>query len=132
MSDASGAFEVTLFSEVLGQSRELLDSGQPLVVTVDIRADDDALRLTAQRIEPLDRIVAQAAAGLKVVLGQADALAPFKSLLQGKSGGRGRVNVVVTLAEREVEIALPGGFSISPQVLAAVQRLPGVLAVQEI
>ena len=132
MSDATGTFEVTLFSEVLGQARELLDSGKPLVVTVDIRADDDALRLTAQRVEPLDKIVAQAAAGLKVVLGEASALTAFKNLLQSEKGGRGNVNVVVPLATSEVEIALPGGFRIGPQVLSAVQRLPGVLSVQEI
>ena len=132
MSDATGTFEVTLFSEVLAQVRDLLDSGKPLLVTVDIRADDDALRLTAQRIEPLDKVVAQAAAGLKVVLGEAAALAAFKSLLQGEAGGRGHVNVVVPLPTREVEIALPGGFRIGPQVLSAVQRLPGVLSVQEI
>jgi DNA polymerase III subunit alpha len=132
MSDATGTFEVTLFSEVLAQARELLESGKPLLVTVDIRADDDALRLTAQRIEQLDKIVANAAAGLKVVLGEAAALAAFKSLLQGEAGGRGHVNVVVPLPTREVEIALPGGFRIGPQVLSAVQRLPGVLSVQEI
>jgi DNA polymerase-3 subunit alpha len=132
MSDATGTFEVTLFSEVLAQARELLDSGKPLLVTVDIRADDDALRLTAQRIELLEKIVANAAAGLKVVLGEAGALAAFKSLLQGEAGGRGHVNVVVPLPTREVEIALPGGFRIGPQVLSAVQRLPGVLSVQEI
>ena len=132
MSDATGTFEVTLFSEVLAQARELLESGKPLLVTVDIRADDDALRLTAQRLEPLERVVAQAAAGLKVVLGEAGALGPFKNLLQSEAGGRGHVNVVVPLPTREVEIALPGGFRISPQVLSAVQRLPGVLSVQEI
>jgi DNA polymerase III subunit alpha len=132
MSDATGSFEITVFSEVLAQARELLDSGKPLLVTVDIRADNDALRLTAQRIEPLERIVAQAAAGLKVVLGEAGVLAAFKSLLQGEAGGRGHVNVVVPLPTREVEIALPGGFRIGPQVLSAVQRLPGVLSVQEI
>jgi DNA polymerase III subunit alpha len=101
-------------------------------VTVDIRADDDALRLTAQRVEPLEGIVAQAAAGLKVVLGETGALPAFKSLLQGEAGGRGHVNVVVSLPTSEVEIALPGGFRIGPQVLSAVQRLPGVLSVQEI
>ncbi|HEY1503002.1 MAG TPA: DNA polymerase III subunit alpha, partial [Stellaceae bacterium] len=132
MSDATGTFEVTLFSEVLAQARELLDSGKPLLVTVDIRADDDALRLTAQRVEPLEKIVAQAAAGLKVVLGEVAALAAFKSVLQSEAGGRGHVNVVVPLLTREVEIALPGGFRIGPQVLSAVQRLPGVLSVQEI
>ncbi len=132
MSDASGTFEVTLFSEVLAQSRQALDSGQPLLVSVDVRAEDDFLRLTAQRLEPLDRIVADAAAGLKVTLGDGAALGPFRTLLQGESGGRGRISVVVPLVSQEVEIELPGKFRVSPRMLASVQALPGVLAVQEI
>jgi DNA polymerase III subunit alpha len=132
MSDASGVFEVTLFSEVLAQSRQLLESGQPLLVTADIRAEEDSLRVTGQKIEPLDRLVAQAAAGMKVVLAETAALEPLKSLMQGEAGGRGRVSVVIPLSAQEVEIALPGGFRISPKVIASTQALPGILAVQEI
>ena len=132
MSDTSGVFEITIFAEVLAQSRQLLESGQPLLVTVDIRADDDTLRLTAQKIEPLDRIVAQAAAGMKVVLVEPAALEPFRNLLRGEAGGRGHVSVVVALERREVEIALPGGFKINPRLIAAAQALPGILTVQEI
>src|SRR5207244_12867121 len=58
LSDTSGVFEVTLFSEVLGQARALLESGQPLVVTLDVRREEESLRLTAQKIEPLDGVVA--------------------------------------------------------------------------
>jgi DNA polymerase-3 subunit alpha len=132
MSDSSGLFEVTVFSEVLAQSRQALDAGQPLLVTVDVRAEDDALRLTAQRIEPLDGMVATAAAGLRVFLGAANALAPFKSLIMREHGGRGRVTVVVPLPQREVEVALPGGFKVSPRVRAAVKSLPGVLDVHDV
>src|SRR5260370_39813105 len=71
MSDPSGLYEVTLFSEILGEARGLLDSGEPLVVTVDVRSEEESLRLTAQKIEPLDTVVAHAAAGLRVFLGQA-------------------------------------------------------------
>ncbi len=35
------AFEITVFSECLAQSRALLDSEQPLIVTVDVRREDD-------------------------------------------------------------------------------------------
>ncbi|HKT20921.1 MAG TPA: DNA polymerase III subunit alpha [Stellaceae bacterium] len=132
MSDASGIFEVTLFSEVLAQSRVLLESGQPLLVTADIRSEDDSFRITAQKLEPLDRIVAQAAAGMRIVLSESAALDAFKSLIQGEAGGRGRVSVVVPLPAQEVEIALPGGFKISPRIIALAQALPGVLAAQEI
>ncbi|HJT08391.1 MAG TPA: DNA polymerase III subunit alpha, partial [Stellaceae bacterium] len=134
MSDASGVFEVTLFSEVLGQSRALLEAGQPLMVTVDVRAEEDMLRLTGQRIEALDGVVAHAAAGLKVFLGEREALTPFRGLMQREAaGGRGRVTVVVPVApQREVEIALPGGFKVSPKVRAAVKSLPGILDVHDI
>ncbi len=133
MSDASGVFEVMMFSEVLGQTRALLDGGQPLLVTVDVRAEEETLRLTAQRAEPLDGVVAHAAAGLKVFLGEPDALSPLRGLMQREAGGRGRVTVVVPVPPaREVEILLPGGFKISPKVRAAVKSLPGILDVHDV
>ncbi|MCZ6744460.1 MAG: DNA polymerase III subunit alpha, partial [Alphaproteobacteria bacterium] len=46
MSDASGMYEVTVFAEVLAASRELLDSGAPVLVTVDARRDGDGVHLT--------------------------------------------------------------------------------------
>ena len=133
MSDASGVFEVMMFSEVLGQARALLEGGQPLLVTVDVRAEEESLRLTAQRAEPLDNVAAHAAAGLKVFLGEGDALSPLRGLMQREAGGRGRVTVVVPVPPaREVEILLPGGFKISPKVRAAVKSLPGILDVHDV
>ncbi|MBV8889944.1 MAG: DNA polymerase III subunit alpha [Alphaproteobacteria bacterium] len=132
MSDTSGLFEVTLFSEVLGQARALLDSGRPLVVTVDVRSEEDSLRLTAQKIEPLDDVVAHAAAGLRVFVGEPDALSGLKSLIGREAGGRGRVTVVLDLPSREVEIAIPGGFRVDPRFRAAVKSLPGIVDVHDI
>ncbi|MFL5267152.1 MAG: DNA polymerase III subunit alpha [Stellaceae bacterium] len=132
MSDPSGTFEVTLFSEILSQSRALLDSGQPLVVTVDVRSEEDSLRLTAQKIEPLDAVVAHAAAGLRVFVGEARALPSLKSVIARESGGRGRVTVILDLPAREVEIALPGGFRVGPATRAAVKSLPGIIDVHDI
>jgi DNA polymerase-3 subunit alpha len=132
MSDATGVFEVTLFSELLSQSRQFLDAGQKLLVTVDVVAEEETLRLTAQRIEPLDNVVAHAAAGLKVFLERVDALLPLQSLMRRETGGRGRVSIVVAAPGREIEIALPGGFRISPNVRAAVKSLPGIRDVHDI
>ena len=133
MSDASGFFEVTLFSEVLAQSRSLLEAGQALMVTADARAEEESVRLTAQKIEALDGVVAQAAAGLKVFVSERDAVPPLKGLISRESGGKGRVTVVVPLPPaREVEITLPGGFRISPRVRAAVKSLPGILEVMDV
>jgi DNA polymerase III subunit alpha len=132
MSDPSGTFEVTLFSEILREARVLLDSGQPLVVTVDVRSEEESLRLTAQKIEPLDTVVALAAAGLRVFVGEARALPSLKSVIAREAGGRGRVTVVLDLPAREVEIAIPGGFKVGPQTRAAVKSLPGIIDVHDI
>src|SRR5271169_3345528 len=99
MSDPSGIYEVTLFSETLSASRALLDAGEPLVVTVDVRSEEESLRLTVQKIEPLDTVVAHAAAGLRVFLGEERALSTLKNLMgREAAGGRGRVSVVLDLA----------------------------------
>jgi DNA polymerase-3 subunit alpha len=132
MSDASGTYEVTLFSEMLREARGLLDSGQPLVVTVDVRSEEENLRLTVQKIEPLDAVVAGAAAGLRVFVGEARALSNLKSVIAREAGGRGRITVVLDLPTREVEIAIPGGFKVGPQTRAAVKSLPGIVDVHDI
>ena len=133
LTDTSGVFEITVFSDVLGQSRELLDSGQPLIVTVDVRSEEQSFRLTAQKIEPLDNVVAHAAAGLKVFVGAEEALTRLKGLFQREAvGGRGRITVVLDLPESEVEVALPGGFRVDPRIRAAVKSLPGIVDVHDI
>jgi DNA polymerase-3 subunit alpha len=133
MSDASGLYEVMLFAETLGQARALLDSGAPLLVTVDVRAEEENLRLTASRVEPLDGAVAHAAAGLKVFLAQETALKGLKGIIARDGVGKGRVTVIVPLdPAREVEIALPGGYRIGPGIRAAVKSLPGVLEVHDV
>ncbi|MGE5269004.1 MAG: DNA polymerase III subunit alpha [Thiohalocapsa sp.] len=132
LSDATGVFEITVFSEVLSQTRGLLEGGQPLIVTVDVRREEESLRLTAQRIEPLDAVVAQAAAGLRVFVGAAEALPRLKSLIAREAGGRGRVTLVLDLPGREIELALPGGFRVDPRIRAAVKSLPGIVDVHDI
>ncbi|HVH81721.1 MAG TPA: DNA polymerase III subunit alpha, partial [Stellaceae bacterium] len=133
LSDTSGVFEVTMFSDVLSASRDMLDGGQPLIVTIDVRNEEQSLRLTAQKIEPLDSVVAHAAAGLKVFVGAEEALVRLKGLFQREAvGGRGRISVVLDLPSSEVEITLPGGFRVDPRIRAAVKSLPGIVDVHDI
>src|SRR5256885_14657895 len=129
LSDTSGALEVTMFSEALAQARGLLEGGQPLIVTVDVRREDESLRLTVQKIEPLDTIVAQAAAGLRIFVAEAEALPRLKSVISREAGGRGRVTVVLDLPSRAVELALPRGLRGAPRIRAALKYLSWVILV---
>ncbi len=136
LSDTSGMFEIIVFSELLAGARDLLDSGQPLLVTVslDSRDNGEAPRLTAQEIAPLDQAVAQAGTDLKLFLSDPAPLDSLKAVLRREAvaGGRGRVALVLGLdGGQEVEMELPGGYRLSAQVRQAIKAIPGVV-VQEI
>jgi DNA polymerase-3 subunit alpha len=133
MSDAQGAYEVTFFSEVLARAGELLAEGQALVVTADARVDGETLRLTAQEVEPLEKAAAGIAGGLKLWLEQTAAVPHIRALLEREGRGKGRVVLVpMTGPGQEVEIALAGGFNVSPRLMQAMKVLPGVAEVQEL
>ncbi|HWK47867.1 MAG TPA: DNA polymerase III subunit alpha [Stellaceae bacterium] len=136
MSDLTGMFEVTLFSEILNQSRGLLDSGVPVVVTVDIRPEDESLRLTALAIDSLDDLASLNAPGFKVFFETEAALPSLLSVLgrdQAPTNGRGgAMRLVVADDDREIEIALPGTYRIGAQMRAAMKAIPGVVEVHDL
>ena len=136
LSDTSGMFELTVFSEVLGTCAEVLEVGSSLFIKATAQFEGESLRLTALAVEPLDRVTARTAEGLRVTLQSTEPLAPLQRMLaaqgNGRNGAHGRVTVVSRLdALTEVEIDLPGRYAVSPAVLQAVQSIPGVVAVEE-
>ena len=118
-------FEVTLFSEMLSAGRaDCSIGGQPLVVTVDVRSEEESLRLTAQKIEPLD---ARRRAGRRRPAGLRRrgprALEP-EERDRSRSERPRRVTIVLDLPCREVEIAIPGGFKVDLEPAPRSSRSP--------
>ncbi len=133
LSDPAGSFEITCFSEVLARARELLVTGAALLVSADVRLEGEALRITAQDVTALDTAAAQAGTGLRVWLDETAAVEPIRALLTREGNGRGRVVLVGRLdREREAEVALPGGFAVSPRLVLGLRRLSGVLRVEDL
>ena len=138
-SDQSGAFELTVFSELLGSKRNLLEPAQAVLVTADGRLDGEQVKLTAQSVEKLDDAVANSAAGLRIVIADtAPSTAPQAALealrksLEGKRG-RGRVTLVVPMPdESQAEVTLPGSYSIAGGLRDTIGSLPGIALVEEI
>ena len=135
LSDAAGFCEVTLFSEVLARAREFIVGGAALLVTADIRLEGESLRITAQDIVPLEQAALEAGAGMRIWLKRTEAVPHIRSLLERERRGRGRVSLVPMLGDggsgAEVEVALPGGFAITPQLRQALKMVPGVERVDE-
>jgi DNA polymerase-3 subunit alpha len=132
LSDASGSFEVTVFSEVLSRARAVLASGASLLVTADIHAEGETVRITAQDIALLDQAVAEAGQGMRVWLQQTEAVDHIRTILTREAGGRGRVVLVPQIdATQDVEITLPGCFNVTPRLAQALLQIPGVGRVEE-
>ena len=131
-SDQSGAFELTVFSELLGSKRNLLEAGQAILVSADGRLDGEQVKLTAQSVDKLEDAVANAAAGLRIVLSDPCALEALRKTLEGKRG-RGRVTLVVPMPDdAEAEVSLPGSYAIAGGLRDAIGGLPGIAQVEEI
>jgi DNA polymerase-3 subunit alpha len=128
-SDTAGVFEVTLFSELLSQVRELLDSKQPLLITaaVEFRGEDELPRITGQSIEPLDKAMANTAAGLRVYLRDEKPLPTLRGVLAREGRGRSPVSLILNFDDgREAEFELPDRFQLSAEVRQAIKAIPGV------
>ena len=154
-SDMSGGYEVSIFAEVLGRVRELLETGRPLLLNVDARQDGGDLRINAQDISALDDTVASTSSGLRLYLNHGEPLAQLQALLardnggaangqsgNGQSGngqpgngrsdngraGRGRVALVLATEDGdEVEMALPGAYRLTAEMRRAIKAIPGMI-----
>jgi DNA polymerase-3 subunit alpha len=132
LSDGGGSYEVTFFSETLSRGRDLLVAGSSVLITADLKLEGEALRITAQEVEPLDQAAIRAGAGIRIWLQQTEAVAHIRALLDREGKGRGRVVLIPRLdATQNVEITLPGGFNVSPRLAQALKIMPGVERVEE-
>ena len=135
LSDPTGLYEVTCFSEVLEASRDHLDAGQNVVLTVKAELEGDTLKLLAQSITPIDAATASAGApDLRIHLAKPEAAQSLAALLaKVEARTRAAITLCVTDAEgREIDIDLPGQFPVNPQIKGAIKATHGVLAVEEI
>ena len=138
LSDTSGAFEVVVFSEVLSASRDMLEAGNSLFIKANAQFEGDTPRFTALSFEPLDKVASRAAGGLKLFIDTSEPLEGLRAALS--QGGPGRASVVVVSrlkatnggGGRQVEIKLPDGYALTPEVLQTVRALPGITGVEEI
>ncbi|WP_435139472.1 DNA polymerase III subunit alpha [Pseudopelagicola sp. nBUS_19] len=139
LSDPTGAYEVTIFSETLEKSRAHLESGSKVVVTVEATMESDQLKLLARSVAPIDVVVADAGtAGMKIFLDDMRAVAPLVNVLHGAAEslkGTPRGPVVLCLINPDlpgdVELDLKVECPVNPQIKGALKSLEGVMMVEE-
>ncbi|MFN3642543.1 MAG: DNA polymerase III subunit alpha [Gemmobacter sp.] len=139
LSDPTGLYEVTVFSDTLEAARPHLEPGARVILTVEATMEGETLKLLARAAQPIDAVAEAApATGLRVHLAQAEAAAAVAALLAriAEGGGRVRAPVCICIADpatgREFDIDLPQVYPVGPQVRGALKAVTGVLAVEEL
>ncbi|GBR50995.1 DNA polymerase III subunit alpha [Neokomagataea thailandica NBRC 106555] len=133
LSDSTGTCEVTLFSETLVSCRELLVAGQAVLVSAELKLDGDALRITAQSVVDLEQAAAEEQGEIRVWLQDERTLPALSALLSDMRGGRGKVTLLPSLAEtRDVEIALPGAYRVTPRLAERLRTVRGVERAEQV
>jgi DNA polymerase III subunit alpha len=135
VSDPYGVFEMMVFSELLNASRELLEAGTPILLSVDVdkKADSDELRYLAQSIEPLTAAVQGVTRQVNVTVDQAAALAKIKSVLDQSGPGRVKVQLILDAGKgREATLEVPGGWNVTEGTPRALRAVAGVRDVREV
>jgi len=135
LSDPTGLYEVTCFSEVLEASREHLEPGQNVVLTVKAELEGETLKLLAQAVTPIDTVAARGgASAIRIHLARIEAVASIASLL-ARVEGRSRAEIRLCVSDddgREIDVTLPGDFPVTPQIKGAIKAVQGVLAVEDL
>ncbi len=135
ISDAQGVYEVMVFSELLGQARELLAAGNAVLLSVDVdKKNDDELRFLAQSVEPLEQAVQDVTSRMDIRISKGDAatVGNIKSILRQGGRGRMKVSLIVDTGAREAEIELPGGWQMTEGMPKSLRAIAGVADVREI
>jgi DNA polymerase-3 subunit alpha len=132
LSDQTGQYEAIMFQEGLNAFRDMLERGANVCVSLQANVEGEDVRARIVACEPLDQVAARTGKGLRIFLRDAAPVSSLAERLQAK--GEGDVLVVV-MRERdksELEVKLPGGYRVTPEIAGAIKAILGVVAVEHV
>ncbi len=129
-SDPTGLYEAVLFSDGVSQFRDLLEPGQSVVLTVSAEAQGEDVRVRVQNVDPLGDLSGAMHTRLHIHLSTDTALALLANQVAEKRNSKDKGQVLLILTQRDalraVEMRLPGGYALSPELAGAIKAIPGV------
>ena len=140
LSDTTGNYEATMFSDTLEASRIHLEAGSKIVLSVEATMDAEQLKLLCRSVQPMDGAVAQlGASGLRVYLDNTAAIDRVATVLREairatKNGAKGPISFCLLNESLpgEVDMELGQNFPVTPQIKGALKSLEGVLMVEDL
>lgn len=141
LSDPTGQYEATLYSEKLSDYREMLEIGHSFIFTVGADVDEDTEEVRV-RIQALSRLEEKAVNSFEKMAIFAHDQSPLKSIsnqlnasMSGNPGGQrrssGAVTVILMLedGQRDVVVKLAGDYPLSADLAGSMKSIDGVVDV---
>ncbi len=134
ISDATGVYEMTLFSDLLSASRDLLVAGTPILVSVDVdMKDEEDLRFLGQTIDSLTDAVHTVTRRVEVVVSDKDVnVKAIKDVVEKSGKGRVKTSILLDTGQYDIEIELAGGYVLPEESVKELRQVDGVLEVAEL
>jgi DNA polymerase-3 subunit alpha len=131
LSDATGVYEVMIFSETLARAREFLVPGTPLLIRADAEMKDEELRFLGQIIEPLDEAMADKVRELKIHIDASEPIQRLHDILKISGQGNVKIHLYAHINDNIAEIELKGRYAIPSDLISMLQKTPGFVKYSE-
>ncbi len=135
LSDPTGEYEVLFPPEALRRCRDALEPGKAVLIKVRAKGRDGEVRFFGDDAEPLDKAVENVAASLRVHLSphSAEIDALKRRLAPAAATKGGEVVFVAGLGGgKEVELKLPGFYTLDASLRGALKTAPGVAFLEDV
>ncbi|PTV95516.1 DNA polymerase III alpha subunit [Rhodobacter aestuarii] len=141
LSDPTGPYEVTVFSDTLEACRSHLEPGQAVVLTVKVDVEGETVKMLCNAATPIDQVAAESdgSSGLLIHLETPEAVTSVAALFErilaeGRVKSRGPVTFSVFDLEKRCRYQIAAGrdLPVNPQVKGALRSLRGVVQVEEV
>jgi len=119
LSDPSGILEVTMFSELLSQHRDLLEPGKGLLITVTAQHSEETIRFTCQDLEDLEKATDGGVA--LVTIYSNEQIPTLLQLLNKTTPGKTRIHVNLNVQNSIATFALKDTYTLTPDIRASLQ-----------
>ena len=134
ISDGSSNFEGLLFSEGMARYEDVIQSGQPLLVsvTIDKQEEEGRPRVMINHVDTLDKAIAEVSNGLEISVSDVSVVSSLHKILQQDRNGKNKIYIKPDNDNWDIRIELSGGFALYGDVLSQIRSLPGISMVKEI
>ncbi|MEQ8559517.1 MAG: DNA polymerase III subunit alpha [Henriciella sp.] len=135
LSDPTGEVELMVMPEALDMYRPILETGSSVCVTVNVRRQDEEIRLSAKQVTPIDKArIGKKAKALIVHLSRGanyeEIAAVADRLVNAPGADRGAIYLDLPLDDgRMVTIKLPNVYATGLEALRALKMASGVARV---